>query len=85
MKRSRDRTTIEIKNRNIGRPGIGNIGAVAVRRNINKVRTSINADSSHNFILLGIDHADVIRPGIYHINFVSLWIRRDPSRLGSNL
>src|ERR1700694_4375277 len=85
MKRSHDGTTIKIKHRNIGRPGISNVGALAVRRNINKIRPSVNADGSHDFILLRVDHADVIRPGVDDINFVSLRIGRNSSRLAPNL
>ena len=78
VKRGRDSMTVEIKHRNIGRPGIGNVGAVAVRRNINKVRPSIDADGSHNFILLGVDHADVGGAGVDDVNFVSLGLAATP-------
>src|ERR1700675_2188693 len=85
MKRSRDSTTVEIKHRNIGGPGIGNVGAVAVRRNIDEEGASVDADGCDDFILLRVNHADVIRPGVNDVNFVSLWIGRNSGRLGTSL
>src|ERR1039457_6756784 len=56
--RTASRPAIQIEHRNVGRAGVGNTGAVRVRRHVYKVRPSANADGGHDFILLGVDHAD---------------------------
>jgi hypothetical protein len=85
MKRGRNRTSVEIKNRNVGGTGICNVSAVPVRRDIDEVRASVDADGSDDFILFRVDHADVRRPAVNNVNFISLWIGRDSSRLGADL
>jgi len=85
MKRSRNAAMIEIKNGNVSRTGIGDVSAASVGRNVDEVGMSIDADGGNNFILLGVDHADIRRPGVNHINFVSLGISRNSSRLVAHL
>ena len=80
---------VKIKHRNVGGTGIGDVGAVAVRRDIDEVRASVDADGGDDFILLGVDHADVRRSRVHHIHFVALGIRRNargfsPNRQSAN-
>ncbi len=76
-----DNLLVEIDHRNIGRPRIRHITALAIFRNVDEVRPAMNSDRRHHGVLLGIDHADVVRPRVDHIDFVLLAVGRDPSRL----
>ena len=60
----------QIQHRNVGRPGIRDIGAFAVRRHIDEVRSGVHADGGDYFIAFRINHADAVRLRIHHIDFV---------------
>src|SRR5712692_7942527 len=85
MKGSRNRATVKIEHRNIGRPRISNVGAVAVRRNFDEEGASVDPDGGNNFVLLRVDHADVRGASVHDVNFVSLGIGRNSSRVNTNL
>ena len=72
---------VKINHGNIVRSGIGNIGAMAVRRDVDKVWTSVDADRGNDLILLGVNHAHVRRAGVDDVNFVPLRVGRYASRL----
>ena len=85
MQRSRHRAPIKIEHRNIGRAGISDEGAASVRRDIDEKWTSVDADGGHNFILLGVNHADIRRSRVDHVNFVALRIGCDSSGIRADL
>ena len=85
MKRSCNSTTVKIEHRNIRRPRIGNVGAVAVGRYIDKEGASVDADGGNDFILLGVDHAEVRGTSIHDVHFVALGIGRHSGRLVTDL
>ena len=59
MKRSGYGAAIKIEDGNVGGPGIGDVCAVAIRRNVDEVGPSIDANGSDDFILLSVNYADV--------------------------
>ena len=85
MKRGRYNVTVEIEDRNVGGTGICNVSAAPVRRDIDEEGTSVDTDGGDDFILFRVDHADVRRSAVNDVNFVSLWIGRNSSRLGADL
>ncbi len=85
MKGSRNRAPIKIKDGNTGRPGIRDISTVAVGRNIDEERAPVNPNGGDDFILLGVDHAYIRRPGVNNVNFIALWISCNSSRLVAHL
>jgi len=85
MKRSRNGAPVEIKNGNIVGPGIGDVSAVAIGRNVDEVGASVDADGSNNFILFGVDYADVRRSAVDNVNFIPLRIGRNSSRVDARL
>jgi hypothetical protein len=85
MKGSGYGTTIKIKDGNVGGAGVGNVCAVAIRRNVDEVGPSINPNGSDDFVLLSVNHADVRGAGVNHINFIALGIGRDSGRIRSHL
>src|SRR5215831_2062607 len=50
---------------------------MAVRRNIDEVRMTVDANRGDDLVLLGIDHTDVVRGRIYDVDLV-------PDRVGIN-
>ena len=61
---------VQIEHGNVGRLGIRDIGAFAVRRHIDEVRSGVHADGGDYFIAFRINHADAVGLRIHHIDFV---------------
>jgi hypothetical protein len=76
---------VKIQHGNIVRPGIGNVGAVSVGRNIDEERTPVNSYGRDNLIPLRIDHGDIRRAGIDYVNLVALRIGGNSGGIDASL
>ena len=85
MQRGRNLPAVEIEDGDVVGGGIGDVGAMAVGRDVDEVRPSVDADGSDNLVLLGIDDADVRRAGVDHVYFVALRIGGESGRLATDL
>src|ERR1700691_4856049 len=73
-----DDALLQINHRNIRRARVGHVAALAIVRDIDEVGLAMNADDRNDRILFRVDDGDVVRLGIYDVDFILLGIRGDP-------
>src|ERR1700691_2340149 len=75
---------VKVEHRNIAGPGVSNICAAAIGRDIDEVRAPINANRSNYLVVLGVNNADVRRAGVDDVNLILLRISGDSGGLGAD-
>ena len=76
--------SIKVEYRNVRRTGVSHVGAMPIGRDVHEVGAAVNADRRHDFVLLGVNHADVRGASVDHVHFISFGIGRNSSRFRTN-
>lgn len=78
-------TILKIDDAHVRRAAVRHVGARAIGRNVDEIRSSLHADGGNDRIGLSVDYRDVVRSAIDHINLILPAVGGDTGRIASNM
>ena len=79
------RTSFEIDDAHIRGSRVRDIRVLAVAGDVDEIRSSLYTDGRGDRVGLGVDHRDVVRSAIDHVNLILCAVSSDTGRIASNM